>query len=102
MATKKFHSQFAEIPMALLRGKERDKVSLVRIRSCPSCTDHTVLEQGVRNVGGILLSTYPCVRTCMGSNSGPYTQGTQLVEAPKMSMKRKKKATEAHPAVFSW
>jgi hypothetical protein len=47
MATKKFHSQFAEIPMALLRGKERDKVSLARIRSCPSCTDYTVPDQGV-------------------------------------------------------
>lgn len=44
---------------------------------------------------------YPFVRTCMGRSSGPYTHGTQFMEAPKMSMNRKKNATDAQPAVSS-
>lgn len=45
--------------------------------------------------------TYPFARTCRGKISGPYTHGIQLTEAPKISMNRKKKATDAVAVGFS-
>ena len=55
---------------------------------------------GWRREGGRKVDTHPLVRTCNGKISGPYTHGIQFTEPPKMSMKRKKKATEA--VSFSW
>lgn len=46
-------------------------------------------------------ATSPFARTCSGKISGPYTHGIQLTEAPKMSMNKKKKATEAEAVGFS-
>lgn len=115
MATKKFHSQFAEIPMAFLVKVSFFPKSVFR-SSGRVVECHAASLQGagveaqecgmgwggdVEGQSTACLHAYPFVRTCMGKSSGPYTHGTQFVDAPKMSMNRKKNATDALPASFS-
>lgn len=95
MATKKFQSQFAETPMAFLR-----KVSLVLLHGGSHAVCLQEAGAGVWNVGWKGVA-HPFVRTCMGRSSGPYTHGTQFIEAPKISMNRKKNATDTQLAVSS-
>lgn len=82
IATKKFQSQFAEIPMALLYDVSR-VVSLTcnflsLIRGFEVGSGWVNLDSGLglgsectRNVSGTSRTAYPFVRTCMGRSSGP-------------------------------
>lgn len=79
MATKKFQSQFADTPMDCLFELEDYREQQISLDT----------------------RTYPLVRACRGRSSGPYGHGMQLVDAPKMSMNRKKKATAAVAVGFA-
>lgn len=48
-----------------------------------------------------MKGTHPLALACSGRISGAYTHGIQFTEAPKISMKRKKNATEAVAVGFS-